>query len=116
MAQHQFILRLLDKDRHVLGWTKLFAETRGDGCFRAMQHFVAEADATGTGTDVCIHWPDVNVHRTVPLAQPIAAVAGAVFSVPLNGEAILTIDGDARPLPPVTVRTAVHVQPASYGR
>jgi len=115
-VQTTFIVRLLNKDREVLAWTKLVGESRGDGSIWPTQHFVAEADTDGDGTDLCFHWPEVNVHLTVPLEQPIGASKGKVVEIALR-QPMLTIISDPRPLPAVTVRSSVQIGvPMAKGR
>lgn len=101
-----FHLRLLSARREVLGWNKIPAETRGDGCLWAKpgQSFTFEADADGVGVAVNFHWPDVHVHLTMPLPESIAVTSGKVYSIRLD-HPMLRIASEPLDLPPVTVRT-----------
>jgi hypothetical protein len=100
-----FIVRLLDADRQVLAWTKIPAETKGDGRLWAMQAFVAEVEQDGLATALNYHWPDVHCYITVPLASPIPVAAGSVISLPLAD--LIHIPSEPLPLPGVTVRSNV---------
>lgn len=110
-----FILRLLDAERRVLGWSKVPVESRGDGCLWATQGFVAEADTDGLGVAVNLHWPEVHVYHTAGLAVPIAVQAGEVFHIPLT-DPVLRLTSEGLPLPPVTVRSSVTVGVGSAKR
>lgn len=112
--QYRFIVRLLDAGRQVLAWNQMFCEARGDGALRAIQDFLAEAQAFGTATHLCVHWVDVNVHTTNPLPQPIVCEAGKVVCVPMRGQALFTLAGDTTELPPVTLTTSVSVAVGAY--
>jgi hypothetical protein len=103
--QTMFVVRLLDGQRNVLAWTKIPAETRGDGKLWAMQAFVAEVDQSGTATALNYHWPDVHCYVTVPLPSPVQVSAGQVISLPLAD--LIHIPSEPLPLPPVTVRSNV---------
>lgn len=103
-----FIVRLLNDKRQVLAWTRIPAETKGDGCLWPMQNFVAEGDVTGTGVAICTHWPDVNVHATVPLQGGVPVEVGKIVTVALNGP-LFRIGSDTQELPAVTVRQSVEV-------
>jgi len=105
----QFIVRLLDQDRHVLGWTKIPAETKGDGGLWAKQQFVAEADTTGIGVAVCFHWPDLHWYATTPLPNPQPVEAGKVFTIAIMGVPMLRVPSEALPLPGVTVKNSVTI-------
>ena len=108
-------VRLIDVNSQVLGWTRLPAETRGDGCLWAKHHFVFEADRDGIGTEMAIHEPDLNVWTFVPLPQPLEVTAGKVFTIRLE-KPLLQFGSSARPLPGVTVRTNVVVGIAAATR
>ena len=103
--QTMFVVRLLNAERQVLAWTKIPAQTRGDGKLWAMQAFVAEVDQAGTATALNYHWPDVHCYVTVPLPEPVAVASGQVISLPLAD--LIHIPSEPLPLPPVTVRTNV---------
>lgn len=103
--QTMFIVRLLGADRQVLAWTKIPAETRGDGRLWAMQAFVAEVEQDGTAVSMNYHWPDVHCYTTVPLPGPVPVTAGQVVSLPLAD--LIYIPSEPLPLPPVTVRSNV---------
>jgi hypothetical protein len=107
-VQTIFIVRLLNTQRDVLAWTRVPAETKGDGCLWPMQAFVAEGDVHGTGVAICVHWPDVNVHTTIPLEGPIPVDVGKVVSYAFSGP-LLRIGSDTQPLPPVTQRSSVEI-------
>lgn len=111
-----FHLRLLDAGREVLGWTKVPATTRGDGCLWAAQNFVFEAERSGVGTAIHVHWPDINVRMTLPLPQPIPVDAGKVYTLPVTEKPLLRIGGEDLPVPPVTVRTPVEIGVATAAR
>lgn len=104
-----FVVRLLDAKRNVLAWTKIPAETRGDGGLWAKQEFVAEADVTGTGVAMCFHQPDVHVYDTRPLTSPVPAEAGKVVTVRIMSVPMIHIQSEALPLPGVTLRSNVTV-------
>lgn len=103
--QTMFIVRLLDAERQVLAWTKIPAETRGDGRLWAMQAFVAEVEQNGTAVAMNYHWPDVHCYTTVPLPHGVPVTAGQVVSLPLAD--LIHIPSEPLPLPPVTVRSSV---------
>lgn len=111
---YRFVVRLLDSGRQVLAWNQMFGEAKGDGAIRAIQDFVAEAQAFGTATDLCVHWVDVNVHLTSPLPQPVVCEVGKVITVPLRGVALFTMAGDTRELPAVTLTQSVQVAVGAY--
>lgn len=113
--QTMFHLRLLAADRSVLAWTKIHADTKGDGCLWASQAFVAECEESGTATAVHVHWPDVHFHYTVPLPQPMDVQAGQVVTIPL-AEPLLRLTSEAEAVPPVTLRRSVSVGVASAAR
>ena len=104
-----FVVRLLDKDRNVLAWNKIPADTRGDGGLWAKQEFVAEADKTGVGVSICFHWPDVHVYQTRPLPDPIPVDAGKVVTVLISKVPMLHINSESLPLPGVTVHSNVTI-------
>lgn len=109
-----FVIRAVTAAREVLAWTKMPVTTKGDGCLWAEHAFVAEGDVTGLATDLIFHWPDVNVHTTVPLATQLPIVAGKVFTIPLT-DPLIRFPQDPRPLPGVTVRS-VEIGMATAGR
>ena len=104
--QTEFIVRLLDADRQVLAWTRIPAETRGDGKLWAMQAFVAAVTKSGQAVAMNYHWPDVHCYTTVPLSAPVMVQAGSVVTVPLAD--LIHIPSEPLPLPPVTVTSSVH--------
>ena len=103
--QTVFIVRLLNADREVLAWTKIPAETRGDGKLWAMQAFVAEVDTAGEAVALNYHWPDVHCYVTVPLPMTVPVTVGQVVSLPLAD--LIHIPSEPLPLPAVTVRSNV---------
>jgi hypothetical protein len=105
------IVRLLDKDRNVLGWNKIPCETRGDGCIWAKQAFTFEAESTGVGTLIHYHQADINVWLQLPLPNDFPVEVGKVFGIPLNGE-LFRFHSKVEDVPPaVTVRTPVTIAP-----
>lgn len=102
------IVMLLDAQERVLGWTKLPAETRGDGCLWAKHHFVFEADTNGTGVELAMHEPDLHVWTFCALPSPVPVEAGKVTTIRLE-RPLLQFGSSTRPLPPVTVRTNVTI-------
>lgn len=112
--QTTFILRAVNAQREVLGWTKVPVKSKGDGCLWAEQDFVAEGDVTGLATDLILHWQDVNVHTTVSLGGALPIERGKTFVIPLR-EPLIVLPSDPRPLPGVTVRS-VDIGMATAGR
>lgn len=108
--QTTFILRLLDKDRQVLGWTRIVGETRGDGAVYATQDFVAEADVTGTATALNVHWPELHWHDTTTLPGAMSVEQGKVFTVRIKDQTLLRVASESLPLPAVTVRSSVDIR------
>jgi hypothetical protein len=109
--EHMFVVRLLNDQREVLAWTKIPAETRGDGGLWAKQEFVAECDRAGVGVAMCFHWPDVHVYQTWPLPDPIPVEIGKVVTVRIMRQPMIHIRSEALPLPGVTVHSNVTVMP-----
>jgi len=98
------IVRLLDKDREVLGWSHIPCETRGNGGIWAKQAFVFQAQLTGQGTAVCYHQPDIHVYHSFDLPKAIDVDAGKVYTIRLDN-VLFMLHSEALPLPPVTVFT-----------
>lgn len=107
--QTNFILRLLTADRRVLAWTKLVGETRGDGAIWPTQDFVAEADETGTGVSLSVHWPEVHVHQTAPLSESVHVDKGKVVSLSIRRSPLIRIASEDTILPPVTEHRSMHI-------
>lgn len=105
------IVRLLDKDRNVLGWNKIPCETKGDGCIWAKQAFTFEAEATGIGTLIHYHQADLNVWLQLPLPEAFPVDAGKVYGIPLTGELFRFNSRIEDTAPAVTVRTNVTIAP-----
>jgi hypothetical protein len=105
------IVRLLDANRQVLGWTKIPCYTRGDGGIWARQAFVFEAEMAGIGTHVHYHEPDQNIWLQMPVPEPMPVDAGKVYSIALSN-ALFQITSNPEHVPPaVTVRTNVTISP-----
>ncbi len=104
------ILRVLDADGQLLAWAELQAETRGNGAIWATQPFMCEeADRSGQGVKLNVHWPDLNIHITHAVT-PITVQEGrpVVLAWP-SDRPLMAFPTDPTPLPPVTVRTSVAI-------
>lgn len=108
-----FVVRLLNAKREVLAWTKIPAQTKGDGGLWAMQQFVAEAEVTDVGVAMCFHWPDVHVYQTRPLPSPVPVEVGKVVTVRIMDAPMLHIRSEPLPLPGVTIRSNITVMPGT---
>lgn len=110
-----FIVRLLDAESRLLGWTEVLAESRPQGRprstpFRAMgpSTFVIERD--GIASQLSIHWADLDVVRVTPLMNPGPVQVGQLQRFDWI-EPVWMVEGSKVdvPLPPVTVRGPVRV-------
>lgn len=113
----RFIVRLLDAAGELLSWCEVQAVAQPQGRprstpFRAQtpSMFVIERD--GTATHLAVHWADLDVARLTPLMEATAVQVGQVLRFDWI-EPVWMVEGSKVdvPLPPVTVRAQVRIQP-----
>lgn len=106
----KLVLRVLDAQGQLLGWTAVDAEARGDGTLRATRPVSVLMDAAGTPDTVSIHWADVNVEVRVPCqgGQPLAPGVWLVLHE-YEREPMIRLGTPAGGLPPVTVKQSVAI-------
>ena len=115
------IVRLLTAEGDLLAWAEVYAEARPQGRprstpFKAVgpTSFVIERD--GNATQMSIHWPDLDVARLTPLMNPSRVQVGQVARFDWI-EPVWMVEGSKAdvPLPAVTVRGPVEIQPPVGG-
>lgn len=105
--------RVLDAANHLLGWTEVQAEARGDGKLWTTEPVTVLCDA-GHAEVLSIHWCDVNVETRVPFVADIGTPT--IVRVYPAGTPVITVGEMPGPLPPVTVRsTAVGIPVGQMG-
>lgn len=117
----RFIVRLLSADGDLLSWAEVYAEARPQGrprstpfMARTVTAFVIERD--GEATQMSIHWADLDVCRLTPLMNPSRVTVGQVAQFHWI-EPVWMVEGSKVdvPMPPVTVRGSVQLQPPVGG-
>jgi hypothetical protein len=113
----RFIVRLLDAAGDLLSWCEVYAVAKPQGRPRSTP-FVALAPSTfvierdGLASQLSVHWADIDVARLTPLMGETPVQMGQVLRFDWI-EPVWMIEGSKVdvPLPPVTVRAQVKIQP-----
>jgi hypothetical protein len=108
MLTTKLVVRILDADAQLLGWTEVAGEARGDGCLWSSRSYHVGVERAGQPASVSVHWADVNVEARTPITHA-AVVVGEVITLPWANTPVMTIGPMPGPLPPVTVRGAVSI-------
>lgn len=114
MAREKFVVRLMDTDAQLLAWVEVYAEPRpqerGASCPYwpvAPTQFVIERD--GVASDLTVHWCDLDVARRAQPLEPVAVLAGQVFTFTWMEPVWLVSGMRDVPLPAVTLRQSVQI-------
>lgn len=84
-------------------------EARGDGGLWPQNPVISfSVDQSGTVVTQNIHWVDVNINVDITI-EPMPVHEGAMTAFAFHG-AVLQLQADLRPLPPVTVRQSVNIE------
>lgn len=113
----KFIVRLLTAEGDLLSWAEVYAEARPQGRPRSTP-FVALSPSTfviereGLASQLSVHWADLDVARVTPLMGATPVQIGQVLRFDWI-EPVWMVKGSEVdvPLPPVTVRAQVKIQP-----
>jgi hypothetical protein len=110
MLYTKLVVRLLDPNSQLLGWTEVIGEARGDGKITVADPTIIHLDTKGIISTISVHWCDVNV-EVRPHFEPIKQESniGDTFSLQADWVAI-DCGPAAGGLPPVTVRTPVKIE------
>jgi hypothetical protein len=114
MLETKLVIRILDSEGSLLGWTQVVGKAYGDGTLRVDDPATVVLDHAGTPVTQSIHWCDVNVEVKVPLADTKHLDAGASLELRWGGP-ILNVGPAAGGLPPVTVKTPVRIDAVAGG-
>ena len=101
----KFVLRLIDKDGELLGWTETQGHARGDGAIWPTGPIYIGIERDGIVAALSIHWADVNVERREQTIA-VSVFTGMVFPLVFQGP-LYEVGKAAGGLPPVTVRGPV---------
>lgn len=110
----RLVIRLLDRENRLLGWTEIHAEARGDGRLWATADVSLAAEETGEAAILSAHWVDVNVEARSLLPAPRSVHSGEIVPV-LTAGPVFLVGPAAGGLPAVTVRTPVVITPLTGG-
>jgi hypothetical protein len=100
----KLVIRLLDGDGKLLGWTEHAPLLLGDGTLRASSNIVIPVDEAGVTAFVSTHWCDVNVETRVH-AGTFTVVPGAQFAWARYKDMLVVCGQMPVNLPPVTVKS-----------
>lgn len=109
----RIIVRIMEVDDRLLGWTETLAEARGDGCLWPSNgpHCSVLIEASGWANQVSLHWADVNVELRRPApATEKRLEPGDIVTLTWADQPIFRVGEQANGLPPVTVRTPVRAE------
>ena len=106
-------MRIIDADGALLGWAETWGEMPGDGTVRLARGAAVAVERSGAAARVNVHWVDLNVNATVPIAA-IECVQGQIVEIqPLVA---LSFASSEASLPAVTVgRAVIEVQAGTIG-
>jgi hypothetical protein len=112
----RFVVRLLDSEGVLLGWSEVQAEARPQGRprptpFKALAPSMFPIERDGIASQLSIHWADMDVVRLAQLT-PSPVLAGQLMQFNWT-EPVWMVEGSKVdvPLPPVTVRAKVVIAP-----
>ena len=114
----KFVIRLLDAEHTLLGWQELYPpDVRSTGrasCgFFAKESTPIPIEQSGVAAYLTVHWCDLDVARIVPLPEPTPVDAGQVAQWAWIEPVWLVSGMRDVPMPPVTVRSSVALNPPS---
>lgn len=110
----RLVIRLMDLENRLLGWTEIQAEARGDGRLWATADVQLAVEEPGIAAIISAHWVDVNVEARSPLPVPRRVHVGDIVPVLMAGP-VFAVGPAAGGLPAVTVRTPVVISPLTGG-
>jgi hypothetical protein len=100
----KLVIRLLDCDGKLLGWTEHAPLLLGDGTLRAAGPVVIPVEEAGVTAFVSTHWCDVNVETRVH-AGTLTVAPGFQYACFRYKDVIVRVGEAATGLPPVTVKS-----------
>lgn len=113
----RFIVRLLTAEGDLLSWAEVSAEARPQGRprstpFKALSPSMFVIERDGLATHLAVHWADLDVARLTPLMEATPVQIGQALRFDWI-EPVWMVEGSKVdvPLPPVTVRRSVTIQP-----
>jgi hypothetical protein len=104
----KLVLRLLDRDNALLGWTEVAALAKGDGALWATGPVQIAIERDGIPTTLSVHWADVHVEQRRVVEWPMLTI-GTVVPIDCGGCPLFTVGLPPAYLAPVTVRGHVGV-------
>lgn len=105
----KIVLRLLDDDDALLGWTEIQAQARGDGCLWSPGPVVVVTDTSGVPAVVSLHWCEVNTEVRLPLPESRLVAAGQPLQLYDRATPIIVCGKVPGRLPAVTLRKPVAI-------
>jgi len=111
----KIVLRLLDAENQLLGWSEHFAVARGDGKLWSQGTVTITAERAGDPVCVSLHWADVNVETRIP-CPPAHVSAGRTIAIFAPHTPMVTLGIPPTNLPPVTVGSvAIGIEAGRLG-
>ncbi len=102
------VVRLLDPDQHLLGWTEVQAIARGDGRLWSPGVVRLPVEASGVAAYVSVHWADVHVEQRAKLDRhPVSP--GEIVTVFPHASPIFTVGPIPGYLPAVTIHRQASI-------
>lgn len=101
----KLILRCLDADGALLGWTQVDAAVRGDGKLWSPGPVIVTPMQSGICAVLSVHWCDVNVEVRQACSETL--VAGVPSILHAQSAPLITVGPMPGALPPVTVGSVV---------
>jgi hypothetical protein len=114
MLSTKFVIRVMDANEQLLGWTETHAVAKGDGYLRADGPVYVCVERGGVATTVSVHWADVHVETRATIRESVTS--GQVLTIfPTRGTPIMRCGHVPGPLPAVTERRPLHIVPGTGG-
>lgn len=102
----KLVIRLMDAEGELLGWTQVEGHARGDGIIWLEQMAQVPVDVKGVLAFMSVHWCDVNVE--IRHAVELLEVTPENYYIVPAGP-MIKCGPAAGGLPPVTVRTPINL-------
>jgi hypothetical protein len=104
MLTTKVVVRVMDVEHRLLGWTQVQAEARGDGCLWCPGETVVRFTEAGHASILSVHLADLHIEYRAELDVRAAVGGGVTLPSPL-----VRLGTPPAYLPPVTVGEPIAV-------